>query len=530
MTSYCSLAYLLIFLPAVMIVYSVTPKKHRWIALLAANYVFFWCFSGKLLGFLLFSTLSVHHFGLWLARLKEECKVQCQGKEKEEKRTVKAKFQKRQSKVIFLAVVIHVGILAVLKYTPFFGTNLNLLLEKCGVGFQLTVPEFVLPLGISFYTMQALSYLFDVYYGKLQADENLPRLALYMSFFPQIMEGPICRYSDTAGQLWQGERITYQNLIFGIQRILFGLMKKVVVADRLNLLIKTVFEDYDKYDGGIIAVAAICYTCQLYMEFSGTMDVVIGSGEIFGIRMPENFRQPFFSRSISDFWTRWHITLGTWFRDYIFYPMSMSKSLKKLTLSARKRLGNHFGPLLSGTIALFCVWICNGLWHGAAWSYIFFGMYHFALILLGNIFEPAIQKVTKKLHIDRSCLAYRLFQIFRTSVLVCIGELFFRASGLRVGLSMFKKMIENFTFDSVRTQEVFKLGTDKHDFLIAAIAVLIVFIISCLKEKKIGIRSGLSKKNIVLRWAVYFSLILFIVIFGAYGSGYVEIDPIYASF
>lgn len=530
MTSYCSIVYLLFFLPGVMLLYSVTPKRYRWMSLLAANYIFFWYFSGKLLAFLLFSTLSVHHFGIWMSKLQNERKIQCTGIEKEEKKAVKAKFQKKQANVILLAVFIHIGILLILKYTPFFGTNLNMLLAKCGFAYQFTIPRFVLPLGISFYTMQALSYLFDVYREKLPADENLGRLALYMSFFPQIMEGPICRYSDTAEQLWQGERITYSNLTFGIQRILFGLMKKIVVADRLNLLIKTVFNDYDKYDGGVIAVAMVCYTCQLYMEFSGTMDVVIGSGEIFGIRMPENFRQPFFSKSISDFWTRWHITLGAWFRDYIFYPLSMSKPLKKLTLSARKRLGNHFGPLIAGTVALFCVWFCNGLWHGAAWSYIFFGMYHFTLILIGNIFEPAIQWTAKKLHINRNNWLYRILQIMRTVILVNIGELFFRANGLRAGFAMFRKMICNFTFESVKSQTVFQIGMDKRDFLIAAITVFIVLIISLLKENKVEIRSELSKRNTAVRWTAYLALILYIVIFGAYGTDYVPIDPIYANF
>ncbi len=530
MTSYCSIVYLLFFLPAVLLVYSLTPKRYRWISLLAANYIFFWYFSGKLIAFLLFSTLSIHHFGIWLARLQNERKIQCASIDKESRKVVKEKFRKKQIRVMLLAVCIHIGILLILKYTPFFGMNLNMLFAKCGIDYQFTIPKFVLPLGISFYTMQALSYLFDVYREKLQADENLGRLALYMSFFPQIMEGPICRYSDTAMQLWQGERITYRNLTFGIQRILFGMMKKVVVADRLNLFIKTVFNDYGKYDGGMIALAMVCYTCQLYMEFSGTMDVVMGSGEIFGVRMPENFRQPFFSRSISDFWSRWHITLGTWFRDYIFYPLSMSKPMKKLTLSARKRLGNHFGPLIAGTIALFCVWFCNGLWHGAAWNYIFFGMYHFTLILIGNILEPVIQWTVKKLHINRNSWPYRILQIMRTVVLVNIGELFFRANGLGAGFAMFKKMVCNFTLETIKSPAVFKIGMDKYDFLIVAVTICIVFVISLLKENKVEIRSGLARRNLVIRWTAYFALILFIVIFGAYGSGYIPIDPIYANF
>ena len=193
------------------------------------------------------------------------------------------------------------------------------------------------------------------------------------------MEGPICRYGETAQQLWAGNPITYHNLTFGVQRMLYGFFKKLVIADRLNLLVVTVFDGYMDYDGGVIALGMVCYTCQLYMDFSGVMDIVIGCAEIFSVTLPENFRQPFFSRSVSEFWRRWHITLGTWFRDYVFYPLSLSEPLKRLTKSARKKWGNHFGPLCASAVALFCVWFCNGLWHGAAWCFLFFGF----IILLG---------------------------------------------------------------------------------------------------------------------------------------------------
>ena len=157
----------------------------------------------------------------------------------------------------------------------------------------------------------------------------------------------------------------------------------------------------ENYDGLVIAVAAVCYTIQLYMDFSGTMDLAVGAGRIFGFQIPENFQRPFFSRSIPEFWQRWHISLGTWFKDYIFYPVSLSGPLKKLTSNARKKLGNHFGPLCASAIALFCVWFSNGLWHGAAWTYIFFGLYHFFFILCGNLFDPLTKWTTGKLHINR---------------------------------------------------------------------------------------------------------------------------------
>ena len=198
--------------------------------------------------------------------------------------------------------------------------------------------------------------------------------------------------------------------------------------------------------------------------------------EMFGITLPENFRQPFFSKNISDFWTRWHITLGTWFRDYIFYPVSLSKPMKKVTLVSRKVLGNHYGPLLAGSIALFLVWISNGLWHGAAWTYVFFGMYHFVLILLGNVFTPLIQKICNKIHVNRMSKPYVMIQIVKTTVLVIFGELFFRANTLAGGFTMFKKIFTDFSLNSIHNGSLFKLGCDRADFLIIGIVLLIIFV------------------------------------------------------
>lgn len=530
MNSYCSLAYLCVFLPLVVIAYAVMPQRHRWKVLLAASYVFFWYFSQKLLIFIVASTLSIHHTGLWLEDIAAACKNETAALPREERKAVRARYDRQKRRVLAAAVVLNLGILLALKYTPFAAQNVNALLTRLHIPLSLTVPRWAMPLGLSFYTLQAVSYLFDVYRGKITADRNLFRLALYMSFFPALMEGPICRYEQTADSLFQGTRVTYHNLTFGVQRILFGLMKKIVVADRLNLLIKTVFNDYSSYDGGVIALAMVCYTCQLYMEFSGTMDIVLGSGEIFGVKLPENFRQPFFSRTISDFWSRWHITLGTWFRDYLFYPLSMSKPLKKLTGKARRRLGNHYGPLVSGSIALFAVWFCNGLWHGAAWNYLFFGLYHFALILTGNLLEPLFQWAAQKWHIRRDGPVYRGLQIARTVILVNIGELFFRANGLRAGLSMFGRMVSGFTLASLRDGSVWQLGMDRQDFLIVLAAAAIVLVIGLLRERGISIRESLAKRPLYVRWPAYLSLILFTVVFGAYGAGYIPIDPIYANF
>lgn len=529
-SSYYSISFLVVLLPLTIGLYAVTSQKaRRWILLLS-SWLFFWLVSGKLIIYLLFSILSVHHIGLWLSVLHDESSTLLGSVRLEEKKGVKAQYRRKQYLVLLLGVCIHVGLLLVLKYSSFFALNINKAFTHLGLTKRFTVPSFMQPVGISFFTLQAVSYLVDVCRRRIPADRNLMRLALFMSFFPQIMEGPICRYEETAEKLWAAEPIRYQNLSFGLQRILFGLMKKLVIADRLNVFILNVFNDYNAYDGFVIAIAAVCYTLQLYMDFSGTMDVVIGCGQIFGVTLPENFQRPFFSKSISEFWKRWHITLGTWFKDYVFFPLSMSKPLKKMTAHARKRFGNHLGSLASASIALFAVWFCNGLWHGAGWHYLFFGMYHFSLILLENMTEPLAISLTGRMHISQSSTPYHCFQIVRTAVLVCFGELFFRANGLKAGLAMAKKIITDFSFATIRNRSIFAFGMDEYDFVIVFFTVLMIIAVGLLQEKGISIRKRVSEKSIFLKYSLYYALILFIVIFGAYGIGYVPVDPIYAGF
>ena len=525
LTSFFSLLFLGVFLPAAIALYAITPSKWKKYALLVISLGFFRLVSGELVLYLLGSILLTWGFGLWLGRLHRDRDAAVKAAAREDRKALKRKFLLRSRWVLGLAAAAHIGGLLTVKYTGFFLRNVNTLL-----GVELPIPGFVMPIGVSFFTLQAVSYLFDVYRGVQEADGNVLRVGLFLSFFPQIVEGPICRYSETAGQLWNAKGITWRNLTLGLQRILFGLMKKLVVADRLNGFVNGVFTGVDACQGGVIALAAVCYTVQLYMDFSGAMDAVAGMGQIFGVTMPENFRRPFFSRTISEFWSRWHITLGTWFKDYIFYPVTMSGPSKKLTSAARKRLGNHYGPLLAGGVALFCVWLCNGLWHGAAWSFLFFGMYHFVLIYLGSLAAPVVKRVNTRFGVKPERLPYRIAQTVRTCLLVVVGELFFRADGLRAGLRMFRKMVTDFRFDSISIPMLKDLRIDPQDFFIVGVTMVIVFVVSLLNERGIVVRDALEKKPTALRWAVLYALILYIIIFGAYGKGYVPVDPMYANF
>ena len=530
MLSYCSLEYLIAFLPAVMILYQILPMMARRILLLAASYAFFWYLSGPLVLWNVAAAVIVYVIGLRMAALIRHRDLELKAAERSQKKAIRAAYVRKLRLWMVLAAAGCFGILVTLKYSAFFTENLNTLLRLVHAGRQFRIPQFLVPIGISFYTLAAMSYVFDVQKEKIIADRNFLRVALFLSFFPLLMEGPIVRYEDTAKGLWAVPRIRLTGLQSGGWRILYGVIKKLVVADRVNAAVELLYTDFAKYDGGMVFLAALLFTCQEYMEFSGTMDIVIGTGECFGIVLPENFRQPFFSGTISEFWTRWHISLGAWLRDYIYYPLSLSAPLKALTKKSRKRLGNHYGPMVSSTIALFAVWLFNGLWHGAGWSFIFFGMYHFTLIVIGNVLNPPVTAFCEKHSLNRRMPLYRAFQIVRTFLLVAIGEMFFRALSLKYGLQMFVQIFRQASLQSFFDGKVFKLGMDPQDFVIVAVVIVFVFVISLLKERGCNVRGSLMEKNMAVRSLVTVLMIAFIILFGAYGTGYVPVDPIYANF
>lgn len=528
--SYSSILYVCIFLPAVIFLYGVLPQRHRWKILLAASYVFFYLLSGKLIIYLIVSTFSIHHMGLWLDACKREYALEKKGTDSDKKAELKAAYTRKRRGILLLGIFIHIGMLLFLKYFNFFGANVNHLLKLLSISAEIPVLHLAVPLGISFYTMQAVSYIVDVYQGKMAADDNLGRLAIYMSFFPIIMEGPICRYSQTAISLYEGKPLEYKNVAYGYQRIIWGMFKKIVIADRLNPLVKTIFENHADYSGVVIVAGAVLYTFQLYMDFSGCIDMTIGTGEIFGVKIPENFRQPFFSRTASEFWRRWHITLGAWFKDYIFYPISLTKFVKNLGKKTRNRFGKHIGQLAPSAFALFGVWFCNGLWHGTGWNYIFFGLYYFVLILLGNALEPLIQRGARALHVDRDGVLYQIFQRTKLLIVVFTGELFFRADSLKTGIDMFLSIFRDFRLSALTDGSFLKLGISSADYLAVFAGFLAVFAVGMIHEKGISIREKVSSWGILRRWGFYYAAILSVIIFGAYGPGYRAVDLIYAGF
>ena len=523
--SYLKASYIFAILPVIIIIYNLVPKKRQYFLLLA-NLAFYFLLGKFRLVYLVISIILIYFSARKMDKYESE-KEKLLKKKNADKKLINSEIKSKKKLILVSCILVNVLLLVIFKYLGFFTLNVNLLFDLLHIDCDLKVMKFIAPVGISFYTLSALSYVIDVYNGKIKADKSFIKVALFLSFFPQIMEGPIARFSDTAEELYAGKKVKYDNLALGYQRIMYGFFKKKLIADRLNPFVTNIFNNYASYNGFTIFLGAVGYTIMLYMEFSGTMDVVVGTGQIFGVNIPENFRQPFFSKNVSEFWTRWHISLGLWFKDYIYYPISLSKPLKKITLKLRKTLGNHYGPLVSGSIALFVVWFLNGLWHGAGYTFLFFGMYHFVMIAGGNFMGPLFVKLCSLLHINRENVIYGVLQSIKMALFVFIGEMFFRADTVTQGIEMLKGIFTRFKFSG---SELLNLGIDIYDYVIVILAIIFVFIISLLKEKGMDVRERLNKKRTFVKWIILYAFILSIFIFGAYGPGYEPLDPIYADF
>ena len=528
--AYHTIVYLFLFLPAVLLAYQAVPRKRRWVVLLAAGYIFFWSFSKKLVLFLMGTTLLVHYGGIWMEYLKFQCQREIQKIPKENRKAVKDKYRQKERGVLLGAVLVLLAVLGYLKYYNFFAQNVNWLAGYLGKEPILGMKTLILPIGISFYTLQAIGYLADVYWEKIPAEKHLGKLGLFLAFFPQIMEGPISMYGQTADALWEGKPLRGENLSAGCVRILWGLFKKMAVADRLNVLVQAVFAHYEGYSGVVTAAAAVAYTIQLYMEFSGCMDIVIGSGRLFGVNLPENFCQPFAAKNASEFWRRWHITLGVWLKTYVFYPVSVSRPVKKWNKFAKKHLGKYAAKMGVTILALFPVWLCNGLWHGPKWNYIFYGMYYFVILVLEAAAEPLRDKVIQILHIREEALWWKIPRILKTWVIIFVGELFFRAEGLRGGVKMFFSIFRDFHLERLWDGTFLNFGLDRGDYAVVAAGCLAAAVVGMCRERKL-LNEGMFKQLWTpVRWAVYYVLIFAVVIFGAYGIGYQQVDLIYAGF
>ena len=374
--------------------------------------------------------------------------------------------------------------------------------------------EILLPLGISFYTFQSSGYLLDVYWKRCDAERNPVKYALFVSFFPQILQGPIGRYSRLAHQLYEPHKFEGKNITRGFERILWGFFKKMILADWAAVFVDAIFDNPDQYSG-LAIFGVLFYTVQLYADFSGGMDVVIGIASMFGIELDENFKRPFFSISITDFWHRWHITLGTWMKDYVFYPFSLSKAMNKLGKFFKKhsktRFGKYMAKALPICLADLLIFFIVGVWHGASWKYIVYGMYNGIIMSFSSIMAPVYEKMFKITHINKTARWYRGWQIIRTFILVNISWYFDNAATLT---DAFRLMGNTFKHASFSMDAVVKMFGSQLDLIILLAGCLVWLIISILKEKGIVIREALDRKPLIIRWAVYIALVMSVAMLG----------------
>ena len=490
---FSSVIFLCLFLPIVLGGYYLLPKREAKNLWLIAASLLFYAFSG--LWYVLLLLFSV--FCNYLAGL----------------------FVSGRKGVLYVAVAVNLGVLGVFKYLTFLVRTVNQL-----PGVAIAVPSIVLPVGISFFTFQGLSYVIDVYRNERLKSTRFRDVLLYIALFPQLVAGPIVRYEDVADEI-KSRRHTLEQLANGLRRFIIGLSKKLMIADVCGSVVTLIYSAKSSaLDSRTAWLAAVCYLIQIYFDFSGYSDMAIGLGLCFGFHFKENFNYPYISKSITEFWRRWHMTLGAWFKDYIFYPVTLSKTNMKLGRWAKKHLSVHLGQAMPTAFALFFVWLANGLWHGAAWKYVAYGMYYYVLTLFGLFGKPVIHCFYEKTGIRKESRPWQLLLIIRTFILVNVGMLLFRANSLRIFAEMFESMFRKTTGNWL------ELGLDRHDLAVLALGALLMLMVGIVRERGICIRERIASWPMVLRWTVYAGVFCAIVLLGAYGSGYGVVDPLYANF
>ncbi len=507
-----SLAFLL-FLAVTVLLYYAAPKHCQWLVLLLASIVFYMLSGVSYLIFLVFSSLvgfiAAKKMSLTHERYKKKLATitdaSCI-------KTHKKQLKKENKHWLFTALFGTLFVMLVIKYTAFFAESVN-------TWFAVNIPlvSFVMPLGLSFYTLILLAYLIDVYRGKYAAENNFFKFFLFVSFFPHVSQGPISRFPDLAAQFKKKHTFSFDNLCQSAQRILWGFFVKLVLADRIGLLVNGVYNNYESQNWQMLTLATFAYSIQIYADFYSSMEIAIGSAQLFGIKLSENFMRPYFSTTMPEFWRRWHITLGTWFRDYIFYPISVSHSSMRFNVWARKKWGAHVSRVLASAPPILAVWILTGLWHGASWNFVVWGLWHGGLILLSTAFSMPFQRTLEKWHIPTKFAGYKLLQMGKVFFLCSIGRVFFRAESMPMAINIFKNIATLYSPNVMI--DVLALHFDWYDGIILLVGLLMFLSVSIIQERVGSVRLEIAKLNILGRWGIWIVLILGTVLFGIYGPG-----------
>lgn len=495
--------------------YYLIPKPAQWVQLLAMS-VLFYCLAAQpyTIIYPVFSTLIAWGATLWIDRSR----------------------QKGQQNVRFQLVVAVVA-LAVNTFLWFVCKCYALWSLAFRVVFRTLAPAALAgALGMGYYTLQVLGYILDCYWQTVHPQKNPLKLLLFTTFFPQMITGPISRYSQLK-TLYQPHRFDYMEVTHGVQRILWGLFKKLVLAERVAILVSGIHSNMGTFNGFYLWVMILLYPIQMYADFSGCMDIILGAAQLFGIHLAENFNNPFFSRTAQEFWQRWHITLGSWAKDYVLYPLLKTKAMVNLGRICRKHFGKRWGKLIPTTIGMFLLWMVMGIWHGAPRFIIGVSMWYWIILMLGEFCEPTLKKLTVQLGISTDNFSWHLFQSIRTYIIYAVGAVFF-CYGIKTSPSIFRAVagvfrgMENGTanpwifFDG----SVLNLGISHGDINLILLSVLLLVIVAILREKYGYARIWMDQQGFVFRWSVWIFLFLMVLIFGKYGPGYDAAEFIYQGF
>lgn len=492
----------IVFLTVFIVCYYTLFKKCQWQFLLFGSLLFYFLAGKFYLIYIALITVSVYFVALKIDRFK-------------------------QKKWLYLGLFCTLGTLGAVKYLNFVIANFNFVLDKFAKNTHLSYINLIMPMGISFYTFKSISYLIDVYRGKYRAEQSLGKFALYVSFFPQLVQGPISRFDNISQSLFELHTYNHKGFIRGSYRLLWGYFKKMVVADRISTAVLTIISDADTYNGAFALLGIVFYAIQIYADFSGGIDITIGISEMLGIKVEENFVRPYFSKSIKEYWRRWHITMGLWFKDYVFYPLSVSTPMLKLSKFSRKHFGKKIGKRIPVYASALTVWFLTGLWHGAGWNFIVWGLLNGIAILISDELKNVFDFFHKYVPVKK--LPFRAYDVF----LVC--RTVFIMSSIRmldcyedVGVT-FRSFFSIFTVNNWDRVLGSDLGVSTADYIVVCVGVIIIFLIS-MAGRKTDVRDRILGRREMFWYLPLAVLFVVNVIFGTYGIGYDAAQFIYNRF
>jgi alginate O-acetyltransferase complex protein AlgI len=471
----------LVFFPIVVSLYFATPYRFRWVLLLGASYYFYMASKPEHVILIILSTLINYFAGLLMSRTNTK--------------------PKPKKLLLILSIISNLGILFSFKYLNFFSDSVRAIFEHLNVPYNVPAFNVLVPLGISFYTLQSMSYIIDVYRGRLKPEKHLGIFALHVAFFPQLVAGPIGRSGSLLPQFYEKHDFDYQRVTDGLKRMAWGFFQKLVIADRLAIIVDQVYNDPTAYSGVPLIVATYLFAFQIYSDFSGYSDIAIGAAQVMGFKLMDNFKQPYFSESISEFWARWHISLSQWLRDYIFYPL-------RRTLLRRNRSTDVLSLVLPPMVTM----LASGLWHGANWTFVVWGGLHGLYLIFSILTKNTRQRIQELLRIDRFPLIHKVISIVVAFHLVTFAWVFFRANSLSDAIYIVSHLIPN-----VPIGLHYNLGLRNVGFAITVLAILLMEMVHVIQTRG-SVRDLLRRRPLVIRWSVYNLLLLWIIFCAEFGG------------